>query len=86
VIDIITGEVAQRVDYDEFGNVLRDTNPGFQPFGFAIGLYDPSTGFVHFGVRAYDPKAGRWTSEDPNGFGFGATNLYAIRITSSSKL
>ena len=24
--------------YDEFGNVLMDTNPGFQPFGFAGGL------------------------------------------------
>jgi len=33
--------VAQRLDYDEFGVVLMDTNPGFQPFGFAGGIYDP---------------------------------------------
>jgi len=30
--------VVQRLDYDEFGNVILDTNPGFQPFGFAWGL------------------------------------------------
>ena len=38
------GAIAQRLDYDEFGNVLADTNPGFQPFGFAGGLYDRDTG------------------------------------------
>ena len=30
-----SGLPVQRMDYDEFGNVLLDTNPGFQPFGFA---------------------------------------------------
>jgi len=28
-----TGLVAQKLDYDEFGVVLSDSNPGFQPFG-----------------------------------------------------
>lgn len=32
--------VAQRMEYDEFGLITQDTNPGFQPFGFAGGLYD----------------------------------------------
>ena len=35
-----TAAVLQRIDYDEFGRVILDTNPGFQPFGFAGGLYD----------------------------------------------
>lgn len=65
VLDVETGAVAQRLDYDAFGNVLRDTNPGFQPFGFAGGLYDPQTGLVRFGVRDYDPTIGRWTARDP---------------------
>lgn len=30
-----TGAVAERIDYDEFGNVLSDAAPGTQPFGFA---------------------------------------------------
>ncbi|MDP1697369.1 MAG: hypothetical protein Q8L45_06260 [Xanthomonadaceae bacterium] len=43
VIEAATGAVAQRMDYDAFGNVTLDTNPGFQPFGFAGGLYDRDT-------------------------------------------
>jgi RHS repeat-associated protein len=77
VLDAATGQVAQRLDYDEFGRVLLDTNPGFQPFGFAGGLYDPLTGLVHFGAREYDPETGRWTSKDPIGFAGGDPNLYA---------
>ena len=60
-----TGEVAQRLDYDSFGRVLVDTNPGFQPFGFQGGLYDPDTGLVEFGCRWYDAQTGRWISKDP---------------------
>ena len=51
VVNAETGDVAQRLDYDSFGRVLRDTNPGFQPFGFQGGLYDPDTGLVEFGCR-----------------------------------
>ena len=40
VVDVTTGQVVQRMDYDEFGNVILDTNPGFQPFGFTGGIYD----------------------------------------------
>jgi RHS repeat-associated protein len=75
VVDSQTGAVAQRLDYDEFGRVLMDTNPGFQPFGFAGGLHDPDTGLTRFGARDYDPETGRWTAKDPLGV-FGGNNLY----------
>ena len=71
VVDAATGQVAQRLDYDEFGRVLADTNPGFQPFGFAGGLYDRGTGLVRFGARDYDAETGRWTAKDPIGFAGG---------------
>jgi RHS repeat-associated protein len=77
VVDAATGSVAQRLSYDAFGRVLEDTNPGFQPFGFAGGIYDPDTGLVRFGVRDYDPEAGRWTAPDPALFDGGQGNLYA---------
>jgi len=67
-VDAATGAVAQRIDYDAWGKVLSDTNPGFQPFGFAGGMYDPDTGLVRFGARDYDSETGRWTGKDPIGF------------------
>lgn len=76
VVDTATGTVVQRIDYDAFGRVELDTAPGFQPFGFAGGLYDPDTGLVRFGARDYDPKTGRWTAPDPLLFAAGDPNLY----------
>lgn len=76
VFDATSGAVAQRIDYDEFGNVERDTNIGFQPFGFAGGLYDSDTNLIRFGFRDYDPAIGRWTAKDPILFGGNDLNLY----------
>jgi RHS repeat-associated protein len=61
---------------DEWGVPLSDSNPGFQPTGFAGGLYDPDTGLVRFGARDYDPTTGRWTARDPILFLGGLTSLY----------
>ncbi|MDX1994026.1 MAG: RHS repeat-associated core domain-containing protein [bacterium] len=77
VVDAATGSVAQRLDYDAWGNVTLDSSPGFQPFGYAGGIYDADTGLVRFGARDYDPEVGRWTSKDPIGFAAGDANLYA---------
>jgi len=77
VVDSVSGAVYQEMDYDAFGNVIQDTNPGFQPFGFAGGIYDRDTGLTRFGLRDYDAQTGRWTSKDPLGFRGGDTNLYS---------
>lgn len=72
-----SGNVIKRIDYDSFGNIISDTNPGFDiPFGFAGGLHDRDTGLVRFGLRDYDPEVGRWTAKDPIGFGGGDIDLY----------
>lgn len=80
VVDAATSEVVQRIDYDAFGQVILDTNPGFQPFGFAGGLTDRHTGLVRFGERDYDPRTGRWTARDPVLFNGGSSNLYAYAL------
>ena len=49
---------------------------GFQPFGFAGGLYDPDTKLVRFGLRDYDAFTGRWTAKDPIRFRAGDVNLF----------
>jgi RHS repeat-associated protein len=77
VVNTATGTVVQRLEYDEFGRVLLDTNPGLQPFGFAGGLYDADTGLVRFGARDYDAATGRWVARDPILFRGRDTNLYA---------
>ena len=77
IIDADSGMVVQRMDYDEWGNVITDTNPGFQPFGFAGGLYDRDTGLVRFGDRDYDPETGCWTAKDPIGFAGGDSSLHS---------
>ena len=70
----------QRMDYDEFGNVILDTSPGFQPFGFAGGIYDRDTGLTRHGARDYDPETGRWTAKDPIRFRGGDLNLYGYSL------
>lgn len=75
----IAQRIVQRTDYDEFGNIVfEDIDPSFQrlPFGFAGGLYDPTTGLTRFGARDYDPRTGRWTAKDPIGFRGRNANLY----------
>jgi RHS repeat-associated protein len=80
VVDIATNTVAQRIDYDEWGKVTFDSNPGFQPFGFAGGLYDRDTKLVRFGARDYDAETGRWTAKDPILFSGGDANLYGYVV------
>jgi RHS repeat-associated protein len=86
VVDVATSAVAQRLDYDVWGNVVQDTNPGFQPFGFAGGLFDSATNLVRFGKRDYDPEAGRFTQRDPVGFGSGNSNLYTYAANEPNNL
>jgi RHS repeat-associated protein len=80
VVNVATGAIAQRIDYDEFGIVTMDTNPGFQPFGYAGGLYDAQTRLVRYGTRDYDAETGRWTAKDPVRFEGGGVNLYGYGL------
>ncbi|MBL0124794.1 MAG: hypothetical protein IPP88_19450 [Betaproteobacteria bacterium] len=78
VISDAAGTVAKATDYDAFGQVTADSNPAFDVVvGFAGGLADGTTGLVRFGLRDYDPGAGRWTARDPAVFQGGQANLYA---------
>jgi RHS repeat-associated protein len=80
IIDIATNTVMQQMNYDVWGNVIQDSNPGFQPFGFAGGMYDRDTHLVRFGARDYDAETGRWTAKDPILFAGGDTNLYGYVV------
>jgi RHS repeat-associated protein len=80
VVDVASGNVVQRLDYDAYGSVIQDTNPEFQPFGYAGGIYDQHTKLTRFGARDYDAVSGRWTAKDPIRFEGGDTNLYGYAL------
>jgi len=76
VVSSATGDIAQRIDYDEWGNVTHDTQPWFQPFGYGGGFWDRDVELLHLGAREYDPEVGQFIEKDPTGFD-GGLNLYA---------
>jgi RHS repeat-associated protein len=77
IVDATTGAAVQRMDFYAFGEIVQDSNPGWQPFGFAGGLYDSDSRLLRFGARDYDPSSGRWLATDPIGFGGRDPNLQA---------
>jgi len=73
-----SGTVVKTLEYTAYGVRTLDSAPGFElAIGFAGGLDDPDTGLVRFGLRDYDPAAGRFTTKDPLLFAGGQGNLYA---------
>ncbi len=76
LLDSATGTIVQRMDFDEFGRVQADSNPGSQCFGFAGGVSDRDTGLTRFAARDYDAYSARWITKDPIGFGGFESNLY----------
>jgi RHS repeat-associated protein len=71
------GSVANRYDYDAFGN-WEDTSyeTVANPFGFTARERDAESGLMFYRARYYDPKIGRFISQDPIGFEAGDLNLY----------
>jgi RHS repeat-associated protein len=61
-------------DYDPYGNpIAAATQSGY---AFTGREWDAETGLYYYRARYYDPKIGRFLSEDPIGFG-GGVNFYA---------
>ncbi len=79
VVNVSSGEIVQSIEYDSFGNILSDSNPNFQPFTLAGGIYDNDTQLTRFGARDYDAREGRWTSKDPIKFD-GGRNFYVYAV------
>ncbi|WP_319470567.1 RHS repeat-associated core domain-containing protein [uncultured Pseudodesulfovibrio sp.] len=77
VVADTSGNVIKAIQYDPFGGVIEDSNPGFKiPLGFAGGLHDRDLGFVRFGFRDYDTYTSRWTAPDPIGDAGGDSDWY----------
>ena len=63
------GNQAFGYDYDPFGVPVITQNSGgqgvpFNPYLFADGVQDRTTGWIHYGNRYYDPTTGTFTQQD----------------------
>ncbi|MBX9680524.1 MAG: RHS repeat-associated core domain-containing protein, partial [Gemmataceae bacterium] len=79
VRDVIdsTGTVKNHINYDGFGNIVSETDASFRGrYAWTGRELDAETGLQYNRARYYDPKTGRWTSQDPLGFDAGDANLY----------
>jgi len=71
-----TGNVVDTITYDSFGSLTSETNAARgDRYKFAGREYEPTTGLYYNRDRYYDPKMGRFLSEDSFGFGAGDVNL-----------
>jgi RHS repeat-associated protein len=68
----IMGFLSSSGGYDSFGN----GNPPYNRYGFTGREYDGVSGLMYYRARWYDPKVGRFISEDPIGFAGGDINLH----------
>jgi RHS repeat-associated protein len=72
-----SGAIIDHRNYDAFGNITYETNPAAgDRYGYTGREFDITTGLQYNRARYYDPKTGRWTSQDTDGFNAGDTNLY----------
>jgi RHS repeat-associated protein len=67
-----TGNVAEQLAYDSFGNSAGSTRTRY---GYTGRERDADSGLMYYRARWYDPTVGRFVGEDPIGFN-GGTNFY----------
>jgi RHS repeat-associated protein len=71
--------VVETVSYDNFGNLLNDTNTAVDGTAqFLAQQYDcdPNVSLYDCCTRAYNPTPGRWLMADPIGFEADDANLH----------
>jgi RHS repeat-associated protein len=64
-----TGSEVNAYGYDPFGNINASYEKSGlnNPWKYAGGFYDSTTGLTKFGIRYYNPDTGRWTQRTPVG-------------------
>ncbi len=77
VREVDAGSVKATYVYDSFGQIITQTGARQGPYGFQGREYDSESNLYYFRARYYDPRAGRFVSEDPIGFR-GGFNLFAF--------
>jgi RHS repeat-associated protein len=62
---------------DAWGNVTSESTPSAgDRYKFQGGQFESNVGQYQMGARQYEPRTGTWTSQDPEKFRAGDSNLY----------
>jgi RHS repeat-associated protein len=64
----LSGNVSQRLSYDEFGNLSPGSSGVGEPFQYTGRRFDPETGLYYYRARYYSPQLGRFLQTDPVGY------------------
>jgi len=66
-LTLATPTVVATYEYTPFGDLISRDGPYAHscPFGFHSKYRDPETGFLYYGHRYYDPRCGKWQTNDP---------------------
>jgi RHS repeat-associated protein len=71
-----SGALTNTYSYDSYGRVTGTTGTIANPFQYTAREVDSETSLYYYRARQYDPRVGRFMSEDPEGFD-ASTNFYA---------
>jgi RHS repeat-associated protein len=71
------GAMKDTLSYDAYGNITSETASAYRGnYAWTGRELDGTTGLQYNRARWYDPKTGRWQSQDPLGFSAGDSSLY----------
>lgn len=59
------GHASNRYDYDAYGTAYTGSFNGINKIGYNGKQYDSGTGWYNYGFRDYNPRTGRFTTQDP---------------------
>ncbi len=72
-----SGVIKDTIAYDGFGNIVSESNSGYRGrYGWTGREFYTELNLQSNRDRWYDPKTGRWMTQDPIGFNAGDSNLY----------
>jgi len=71
-----TGVISKSYLYDSFGQIVSQSGTLENPFRYTGREFDAESGLYFYRARYYDPRTGRFLSEDPIGYSDGM-NLFS---------
>ncbi|UDQ98390.1 RHS repeat-associated core domain-containing protein [Lentisphaerota bacterium WC36G] len=77
MIDLTTGEIANKYDYSPFGQLAKTDENVENVFKFSSEYAEKETGLIYYNYRYYNPSTGKWLKRDPIKE-YGGWNIYGF--------